>query len=251
LCEAAPDAARHAAPWQAVQETPGAGLQAQDAQGQVWRLGSAAWLGHPQPAQASDEALQVFFGPAGRPLLCLEFDEALRPDTPQALQALRDQGLQVSLLSGDAQARVSRLGERLNLTQALGDCSPDAKLAAIRAAQAAGERVAMVGDGINDAPVLAQADVSFAMAHGASVARLHADAVILSNRLGDFVQARALALRTVRVMRQNLAWAAAYNLACVPLALAGLLPPWAAGLGMAVSSLVVVGNSLRLARGGR
>jgi Cu2+-exporting ATPase len=79
------------------------------------------------------------------------------------------------------------------------------------------------------------------------VSRVHADAVVLSNRLADVVQARALARRALRVIRQNLAWGAAYNLACVPLALAGRLPPWAAGLGMALSSLVVVGNALRLA----
>jgi Cu2+-exporting ATPase len=86
------------------------------------------------------------------------------------------------------------------------------------------------------------------MGRGAMVARLHADAVLVSNRLGEVVAARRLALRMGRVMRQNLAWAAAYNLACVPLALAGWLPPWAAGLGMATSSLLVVANSLRLAR---
>ncbi|MED5622430.1 heavy metal translocating P-type ATPase [Ideonella sp. BN130291] len=247
LAEAVPQA--DATPrWQTVQETSGAGLSAWDEQGCEWRLGSAAWLGQPHMAQAAGDHLQAFFGRPGRPLLCLEFDEAQRPDAAAAIQALRVDGVRVSLLSGDAPSRVSALAARLGIADAQGGCSPDAKLAAIRRAQADGTRVAMVGDGVNDAPVLAQADVSFAMAHGAFVARVHADAVILSNRLADFVHARRLARRTVRVMRQNLAWAAAYNLACVPLALAGALPPWAAGLGMALSSLLVVGNSLRLAR---
>jgi len=96
--------------------------------------------------------------------------------------------------------------------------------------------------------VLAQADVSVAMGAGAAIARAQADAVLLSGRLGELVVARRLARRCLRVIRQNIAWAALYNLACVPLAVAGWMPPWAAGLGMAASSLVVVGNALRLRR---
>ena len=118
----------------------------------------------------------------------------------------------------------------------------------VREAQARGERVAMIGDGINDAPVLALADTSLAMGEGAQIARAQADGVLLSNSLQDVVRARALARRAQRVVWQNIAWAAVYNAACVPLALVGWLPPWAAGLGMASSSLLVVLNSLRLAR---
>jgi Cu2+-exporting ATPase len=118
----------------------------------------------------------------------------------------------------------------------------------VRQAQARGELVAMLGDGINDAPVLAQADTSLAMGEGAQIARSQADGVLVSNALQDVVRARSLARKTLRVVRQNFFWAAAYNAACVPLAVFGYLPPWAAGLGMATSSLVVVINSLRLAR---
>ncbi|MFZ2651613.1 MAG: HAD-IC family P-type ATPase, partial [Burkholderiaceae bacterium] len=131
---------------------------------------------------------------------------------------------------------------------AIGGATPQRKLLEVERAQGRGERVGMIGDGINDAPVLARADVSLAMGEGALLARANADAVIVSNRLADVVYARALAQRTLRVIRQNIVWAAAYNAVCVPLALFGALPPWAAGMGMAASSLLVVSNSLRLQR---
>jgi Cu2+-exporting ATPase len=164
------------------------------------------------------------------------------------VQRLHADGVRVGLLSGDTADRAAAVGSALDLASARGALTPADKLAAVHAAQRRGETVAMLGDGVNDAPVLAQADVSFAMGEGALVARTQADGVLVSNRLGDLVRARRLARRTLAVVRQNLAWAALYNGACVPLALAGWLPPWAAGLGMAASSLVVVLNALRLAR---
>ena len=237
-------AARPQAPavaWRDVREVPGCGLEGADAQGQRWRLGSAAWLGTGEPCDLA-------FGIKGHALATFAFDEALRSDAASTVHALRTEGLAVTLLSGDSPQRVARLAARLGLPQAIDSATPERKLAVLREAQARGDVVAMVGDGINDAPVLAQADVSFAMPQGAQIARTTADAVLLSGRLGDVVQAMHLARRTVRVMRQNLAWAALYNAAGVPLAISGLLPPWAAGLGMAASSLVVVLNALRLSR---
>jgi len=105
-----------------------------------------------------------------------------------------------------------------------------------------------VGDGVNDAPVLARADASLAMGQGALVARAQADAVVTSSRLDDIVRARARARRAVAIVKQNLVMSAAYNATCIPLALVGWLPPWAAGLGMALSSLVVIVNAQRAAR---
>jgi Cu2+-exporting ATPase len=172
----------------------------------------------------------------------------VRAGVAEALEALRRDGVRVALLSGDAPGRVERVGRLLGVVDCRGGLAPHDKLVAVREAQARGESVAMIGDGINDAPVLAQADTSFAMGEGAQIARAQADGVLISGALSDIVHARVLAKRTLRVVRQNFAWAAAYNAACVPLALLGWLPPWAAGLGMAASSLFVVFNSLRLAR---
>jgi Cu2+-exporting ATPase len=232
-----------------VREEPGQGLEGVDEAGRCWRLGRAAWCG--DAVVSGPGGTRAWLARDGQPLLCFSFDECLRPDAAGAVRELQAAGVQVRLLSGDGPQRAQRIADTLGLAGADGAMTPSDKLRAVRAAQQRGEVVAMVGDGINDAPVLAQADVSFAMGEGALVARTQADGVLVSNRLSDLVQARALAQKTLRVVRQNFAWAAAYNAACVPLALAGALPPWAAGLGMAASSLFVVLNSLRLARGAR
>lgn len=230
--------------WDHVTEVPGQGLEGV-ADGSRWRLGAAAWCG---ADPADGDGTRAWLARDGQALACFEFDERLREDSLAAVRALQADGVQVRLLSGDAPARVQRLAATLGLSSAAGAMSPDDKLAAVRAAQREGQVVAMLGDGINDAPVLAQADVSFAMGEGAAIARSQADGVLVSNRLADIAGARSLARRALKVVRQNLAWAAAYNAACVPLALAGWLPPWAAGLGMASSSLVVVLNAMRLSR---
>jgi Cu2+-exporting ATPase len=255
--------------WSDVHEIPGRGLQARDAQGRLWRLGSAAWAvegtaigasaGQAQAEIDSNGAVegQGVLPPAsaGLTLACdgcalagFEMADLPRAGAAEAVRALRADGLRVSLLSGDTPARTEAIAKALGLSDAQGGASPTDKLAAVAAAQAAGRVVAMVGDGINDAPVLARADVSLAMGQGALVSRSQADAVLSSNRLQDIVLARRRAVRAMAIVRQNLAWAAAYNALCIPLALAGWLPPWAAGLGMAGSSLLVTLNALRAAR---
>ncbi|EHR72312.1 copper/silver-translocating P-type ATPase [Burkholderiales bacterium JOSHI_001] len=235
--------------WTDIDEQAGAGLQARDAQGRAWRLGSHGFAAATVADGADDpDRSAVWLGCDGQPLARLDFDEVLRPDAAAAVAALRADAVTVSLLSGDREHRAQQIGQALGVDHALGQATPQSKLEAVRALQAQGHRVAMVGDGINDAPVLAAADVSLAMGQGALVSRAHADAVIVSNRLSDIALARRHAQRALRVVKQNLAWAAVYNLACIPLALMGWLPPWAAGLGMAGSSLLVIGNSLRLAR---
>jgi Cu2+-exporting ATPase len=176
------------------------------------------------------------------------FDECLRDGAADAMAALRAAGLRVTVLSGDAPVRAAALAQQLDVDAVIGGATPQHKLQVLAAAQAGGARVVMVGDGVNDAPVLARADVSLAMGQGALVARASADAVLVDERPADIVHMRVVARHTMRIVRQNRVWAATYNAACVPLALAGYLPPWAAGLGMAASSTVVVLNSLRGAR---
>lgn len=244
--------------WLAVREVPGQGLEGQDSTGGVWRLGRATWVSGDPVVPVMDQSgvpaivepglaeLSVWFGPLGSPQLVFEMAECLRSDAEEALKNLRRSGVEIGILSGDASRRVEGLAQQLNIQDFLAGAQPQDKRDKIGSAQARGDVVGMVGDGVNDAPVLARADVSFAMGQGALVARAHADAVIVSGRLVDVAWSRQLAQRAMRVIRTNLAWALVYNLACIPLALMGYLPPWAAGLGMATSSLFVIGNSARL-----
>jgi P-type Cu2+ transporter len=232
--------------WRDVREVAGAGLEARAPDGALWRLGSARHVG--APPDESSAAASLWFGTPGGAALRFDFDEKLRDDAISAVAALRASGLTVTLLSGDRQARASAIGRELGVDAVIAPATPARKLQVVADAQRAGQRVWMVGDGVNDAPVLARADVSMAMGQGAALARQQADAVILRDQLGELVFARTLARRTMAIVRQNLWWAALYNAVCVPLALTGWLPPWAAGLGMATSSLLVISNSLRLAR---
>ena len=233
--------------WSQVEERPGQGLAARDPQGMLWRLGSYDWAGA-GTAAPDDAAAQVWLRADDGGCASFSFDETLREGAAEAVAALHAQGYRMSLLSGDSPARAQRLARQLGFDAAIGGATPQGKLAELAAAQQRGERVAMVGDGVNDAPVLARADVSLAMGQGALVARAQADAVLVGNRPMDVVHTLRVARRTMAIVRQNLVWALLYNVACVPLALLGYLPPWAAGLGMATSSVVVILNALRAAR---
>jgi Cu2+-exporting ATPase len=181
-------------------------------------------------------------------LACFRLGDELRPGAREAVDALRAMGIAVHLLSGDEPAVAERVAATLGIGRVTARALPGEKQRYVRGLQAGGACVAMVGDGINDAPVLAQADVSIAMGSGSDLARLRADAVLLSDRLADLVAAVAVARRARRVVRQNIGWAVAYNALAIPLAVAGWVTPLAAGVGMSASSLVVVVNALRLRR---
>jgi Cu2+-exporting ATPase len=224
-----------------VRELPGQGLEGVDAAGRRWQLGAASWLG----ADAAPADARALVACDRRLVAAVLLDETLRDEVGSSLALLAADGLPATLLSGDRVDRAQRLARAVGIPTAIGGATPQDKLAAVAAAQAAGHRVLMVGDGVNDAPVLARADVSLAMGQGALVARAQADAVVASGRWRDVVRARATARKTLRIVRQNLVWAVAYNAVGLPLAVTGWLPPWAAGLGMALSSLAVVLNALR------
>ena len=143
-----------------------------------------------------------------------------------------------------------RVARTLGIDDYRSGCSPEDKLTILHAAQKDGDIVIMVGDGINDAPVLAGADASVALAEGALLAQTSADIIMLGNSLGPLVTALRTAKQTMRIVRQNLGWAIVYNATALPLAAMGWVPPWAAAIGMSASSLIVVLNALRLSRFG-
>jgi len=233
----------------AVQEVAGAGLRgwvlsSQGVPGEVEiRLGSAEFCGM---GAARSDFLQAHLSDEQGWLATFELHEDLRPDARQAVAALQRDGIRVCLLSGDGAQAAGRVAAQVGITEFQGLCSPLDKLEFLRLAQQRGQRVAVVGDGLNDGPVLAGAHVSFAFGRAAPLAQAQADFVVLGEQIGAVASSFQVARRTLRVVRQNLWWAAAYNAVCVPLAVLGWLPAWLAGLGMALSSLLVVLNALRL-----
>jgi Cu2+-exporting ATPase len=244
---------------QDVEQLVGQGVEG-EVDGVRYRLGSADFAsglaGSAVPApdvQTPAGATAVWLAGRGRWLARFDLADALRPEAPALVRALQDKGKTVLLLSGDDDAAVQAVAARLGIRDARSRQLPQAKLDAVRALQAGGAVVAMVGDGINDAAVLGGADVSFAMGQGAQLAQLHADCVLLDTSdagLAPLGEAVRLAAACMRVIRQNLGWAMLYNLVAIPAAASGLLNPWLSGLGMAGSSALVVLNALRLRRAG-
>lgn len=176
------------------------------------------------------------------------FGERLREDAAVLADRAVERGIDVVVLSGDRREPVQSVAGALGIERALAHQTPDSKRSWVAGQQRAGHVVAMLGDGMNDAPVIAQADVSVALASGSTLAQARADLIVLSSRLGDVDFAFAAARRAMRIVRQNLAWAFAYNVLIIPLAAFGYVSPAVAAAGMAASSLLVVGNALRAKR---
>ena len=232
---------------------PGSGMTARY-QGQAVRIGRPAYVAalHAQPlpeagrlfAESGDTV--VALGDETGWLALLRIGDELRPEAAAMIADLRAAGRRVSLLTGDALPVACKVALALGIDEVHAGMSPSGKHDYVTALQAGGAVVAMVGDGVNDAPVLAQAQVSVAMGGGSQLARTQADLILLSENLDHLRRGVLLARRALRVIRQNLLWSFIYNFVALPLAMLGFVTPWMAGIGMSGSSLLVVANSLRL-----
>lgn len=188
----------------------------------------------------------VAWGGTARAVLVVR--DPLKPTSRAAVDELRALGLRPLLLTGDNEGAARAVAREVGIEEVVAQVPPEDKLAWVERLQRDGRRVAMVGDGVNDAAALAAADLGLAMGTGTDVAIEAADITLVRGDLRAAAQAIALSRRTLRIIRQNLFWAFAYNVAAIPLAALGLLNPMIAGAAMALSSVLVVSNSLRLRR---
>ena len=227
---------------------------------ETFYLGSPAWvremaglkkLAVSHSGNIRNQCIEVALARSGEWLATLSFSDQLRPTAMEAVDQLRQRGLKVSVLSGDPSPGAAQILKPLGLSDCQLSLQPQQKLTAVRDLQQRGTKVLMVGDGINDVPVLQAADVSVALGQASDLSQIHADVTLLSGDLRALSEAIATATQTRRIIKQNIIWAIAYNLVALPLAAAGYVPPWAAAIGMSASSLLVMLNALRLARGAK
>lgn len=238
-------------PADSVDSVPGLGLEGRVG-GRQLRIGQASFVAALYAGEAppipGDQGQWLLLADTTGPLAWFVLDDRLRDDALALLAACRKRGWKTLLLSGDSSPMVGRIAEELGIDEARGGLTPADKLVRLQAMQAAGARVLMLGDGVNDVPVLAAADISIAMGSATDLAKTSADAVLLSNRLQSLVSAFQVARRSRRIIIENLAWASLYNGLILPFAAVGWVTPLWAALGMSASSLLVVLNALRLTR---
>ncbi|MFV1997648.1 MAG: heavy metal translocating P-type ATPase [Acidiferrobacterales bacterium] len=239
-----------------VMNTPGGGISA-TIDSQPWYLGSASFVAT-QSGRAIDADTLGQLQASGHTVVWLanvtgvqgafEIGDETRPGAAALVSSLQQQGKHVLLLTGDHQHAAQTLAAELHIQDVGWDQTPDSKLEKVKALQDKGAIVAMVGDGVNDAPVLSGAHVSIAMGSAAHIAAANADMLLLSQQLNHIANADRVARKTLVVIRQNLVWALLYNAMALPLAATGYIAPWMAAIGMSASSLLVTGNALRLTR---
>ncbi|TNF98010.1 MAG: cadmium-translocating P-type ATPase [Gammaproteobacteria bacterium] len=242
-----------------LKNTPGAGVSG-TIDNQQWCIGNADYIAdncnttipeNDDSKESTTGSSRVWLAnPDGVCAVFYLYDNLLPGATP-LVHHLQQHRHKVSLLSGDSLNAVQHVAHQLSINDFIGQARPQDKLHAIQSYQQDGHIVAMIGDGINDAPVLAQAQVSIAMGNGTQLAAVSADMVLLSDRLEHLISGIEISGKAMRIVKQNISWALIYNVVAIPAAALGYVPPWVAALGMSGSSLVVVGNSLRLLRTGK
>jgi len=234
-----------------VKNHPGRGIEG-EVEGLQVRVGSAEFIGVTVDVQDPEEVAEqiqrtpVYVSSDNHLLGVCWLADQPRPAARETIATLRTLGLEPVLLSGDQSTATAAFARAMGIETAHGGLSPADKLHYVRERQSRGEVVLMAGEGINDAPVLAGADVSLAMGSGTRIAQTQADLILMSDSLAALPEAIRQARWTLRIVRQNIAWAIGYNAIALPIAATGLLTPWLAALGMSLSSLLVVGNALRL-----
>ena len=229
-----------------VQSVPGQGLSG-SILGEQYRIGTPAFACEGTEAPAlPDDGQWLLLSKNLQPLAWFSIGDRIRSGAHEAVQALQALGLNVDLLSGDQSGAVNTVARATGISNIRSGASPEDKLCYIRQLQQQGERIIMVGDGVNDIPVLAGADISIAMGNATDLAKTSADGILMSGQLQRIAESISLTRKTRRIIRQNLAWALGYNLTALPLAAAGIIPPYLAAIGMSASSLIVVLNALRL-----
>ncbi len=248
-------AATHSTTASEVSNFPGQGLSGV-IDGQQWCIGTDQFIQQHIGVQPDPDALAQLQA-EGHSLVWLAdrdtvhcafvLGDQVRPGAAELVKQLHKTGKQVSLLTGDHRLSAERVAQAVGIKEVHAHLSPDDKLAFVKQLQDNGHVVAMIGDGVNDAPVLAAAQVSIAMGGGTQVARASADMILLSEHLPNLLQGIDTAVKTLRIIRQNLTWAVSYNLLALPAAALGFVQPWMAAIGMSASSLLVVANALRLA----
>jgi Cu2+-exporting ATPase len=200
----------------------------------------------PAQARLDDELQVVYLARRGQWLASFGFSDPLKADALPTVQALREMGIDVRILSGDRKDYVASIAQKLGIEHFDAEQLPQHKLARVKQLQSEGRKVAMVGDGVNDAPVLAAADLSISLSMGTDLARAASDMIINGGLLSPLPTAIRITTKMMRVIRQNFIWAIAYNVIAVPFSMAGYVQPWLAAIGMSLSSLFVVLNALRL-----
>lgn len=227
-----------------VVETSGGGVEGR-VRGLKSRLGSARWIGVEASSAPHSEA---WLDVEGQAPVCFRFEDKLRPEARETVDALHEQGCRVILLSGDRQAPVAAIAEELGLDKWQAELKPQDKIERIQTFKAQGAKVAMVGDGINDAPALAAADVSVSLASAAEISQAAADFVLQGDKLDRLVSGVDVSRGAKRRVLENFGLAVVYNMIAVPLAVFGFVTPLIAAIAMSASSLLVTLNALRLAR---